>query len=240
MSDSAPSLDVLGAVRRQWWIVALAAVAAVAMAFAAALAATPVYTAVTAVRVDAPAINRTFGAPTPDDVVRASSAELRQRIKAAGGFSASEVTQVRFATIGSPQTHIGITAKSATRAGAVRLANVAAQETVNYAHDSLAITIDTQAKQVAAAKAALAAMPPNASVFDRWSVQSGLIDSEGTLASVTNIYSWDGQTAVSAESRSSVGRSTLAAALLLGLFIGVVIGGVREYLFRRASERSAA
>ncbi|TLM94642.1 MAG: hypothetical protein FDZ75_05490, partial [Actinobacteria bacterium] len=170
MSQTTPSLDLLGAVKRQWWIVALAAAVALAVGAGAALSAKPEYTATATVRVDAPAISRTYGAPTPDDMVRASTSDLRSQIANAGEFSAEQMAAVRFSTIGAPQSRVLIVATSPDKATAEKLAKISAVEAVKYAQASTANEIQRQSRQAEVAEKALSALPPGTPVVDRWTL----------------------------------------------------------------------
>lgn len=235
-------LDIWGVIRRQWWVVAVCAVVAVAVAFAGAYGKPAKHAATSTVRIDTPAISRTQGIPTPDDLLGASNADLRARIRVAGHFTSAEMAGLRFAGVGSPTTRIQVVASSSDPASAARLAKVSAEQIIAYVRNSAAIEIGNAQQRVKAAAAAIAAMNKRGaspSVFDRWSVEDALITQQGNVTAMSNIYRWDGRVAVATAAKTTGLRSTLAAALLVGLFIGIVLGGVREYLYRRRAEASA-
>lgn len=243
-SQAAVPLDLVGALKRQWWIVVLTAVVALGVAFASSSSVKPSYTATGVLHVGPAALSHALNAPTPDDMVRASSAEIRKALVADGGFTAAQLARVRFAAAGAPQTRITMTATADDAATAEQLINAAAKGALAYAQDSTAVEIERQTAQIAAAKAGLtntSHLPATSmSAFERWSIQSALIDAESGLRTVKNVYTFDGNVSVVAASRLQGIRSTLAVALLLGGFVGLILGGVREYLWRRRNREIAS
>ena len=240
-SQQNPPLDLTGALKRQWWIVALAAVVAIGVVFAASSTVKPTSTATGTLRAGPAALGHGFNAPTPDDMVRSSSAEIRTALLDAGVFSAGELARVRFAAVGAPQTRISITASAADPALAKKLVDAAAKQAVEYSRMSTAVEIERQKLQIEVAKAAIAAAEKAPStVYERYELQSSLIDAESGLRTVESIYTWDGNVSVASVSGVAGRRTTLAMALLLGAFVGLVLGAVREYLWRRKNSAAAA
>lgn len=251
MTDSKIELDILGALRRQWWVVLVCGLIAMAAAFAMTKATARDMVVATAVlHVDDTVIGRTPGALQPDDVLRASSVELKGRIREAGGFSANEISGLTFQAPGKPQTRLVILAESDDEAVAKKLAAVAAEQTVLLAQDAAKPSIEREERQVDSAKKALAALAASGSgpltpaekatlAYQSWQVNDKLIESEVGLEAITNMYRFDGEVSSAVKSATDGLRSTLAGALLLGLFVGVVLAGIREYLFRRRTAAGA-
>lgn len=251
MTEPKSELDVLGAFRRQWWVVIVCGLVAMAAAFAMTKAtARDTIVATAVLHVDDTVIGRTPGALQPDDVLRASSVELKSRILDAGGFSPAQISGLTFQAPGKPQTRLVIVAQSSDEATAKKVAKVAAEQTVLLSRDAAKSSIDREARQLEAAKAALAAMNAQSSdilspaekaalVFQTWQVRDKLIESEVGLEALNDMYRFDGEVSSAVKSATDGLRSTLAGALLLGLFVGVVLAGVREYLFRRGTAAGA-
>jgi len=243
-SQSAAPLDLTGALKRQWWIVVLTALVALGVAFASLNSVKPSYTATGVLHVGPAALSHALNAPTPDDMVRASSAEIRAAIVAGGEFTAAQAARVRFAATGAPQTRITMTAEADDAATAEGLVNAAAKAALGYTADATAVEVARQTAQVEAAKAALSPRHggPNTGLtpYERWSLESALIDATSGLETVKNVYTFDKKVSVATTSRLEGMKTTLLAALLLGGFVGVVIGGVREYLWRRRNSSVAS
>lgn len=234
-----PALDLAGAVKRQWWIVVLAAVVALVVAFAASSAVKPSHTATGTLRIGPAALSHAFNAPTPDDMVRASAAEIHDALEVQG-FSADELATVRFAALGAPQTRITLTAEAADAARAKQLVDAAGKQAVVYARAATAVEIARQTRQIEIAKAAIRDGADIVTSYEGWAIQSSLIDAENGLKTVENIYVWDGNTDLVTTSRLQGMQTTLAASLLLGAFVGLILAGVREYLWRRKNASVAS
>lgn len=251
MTDPRSELDVLGALRRQWWVVIACGLIAMAAAFAMTKAtARDIVVATAVLHIDDTVIGRTPGALQPDDVLRAASVELKSRIRDAGGFSADQISGLTFQAPGKPQTRLVIVAQSSDEATAKKVAKVAAEQAVLLSRDAAKSSIDRETRQLDAAKAALAAMDAQSSAgltpaekaalaFQTWQVKDRVIESEVGLEALKNMYRFDGEVSSAVKSATDGLRSTLAGALLLGLFAGVVLAGVREYLFRRGTAAGA-
>lgn len=237
MSEPTERIDAIGALRRQWWIVALCVVVALAAGAALAYSAPTEYTATAVVRIDPSAVSRATGLPAADEVLRASKTDIRTKALAdsamAGGKNAADV---RFSAIGAPQTRVIVTATGSDENAAKSSAGAFAKATVAYAQDAANIEIARQERKVALAKAALARMPESAAVIDRWTIEDSLADAQAGLDLLRDGYSFDGEVSAGAAARGSGLRGTLSAALLLGAFLGMLLGGVREYLLRRKAE----
>jgi hypothetical protein len=169
--------------------------------------------------------------------LRASKDEIRQLALADSRMgSAEKAVAVRFSAIGTPQTRVVVTASGGDEAAVKTAADAFARATVVFAHRSAATEIMRQEQKVALARNALKRMPESAPVIDRWTIEDALTDAQAGLDILQGGYAFDGEVAVGATPRGSGLRTTLAAALLLGAFVGVLLAGVREYLLRRKAE----
>lgn len=241
-SQAAQPLDLAGAIKRQWWVVVVTALVAVGVAFASSASVKPSYTATGVLHVGPAALSHALNAPTPDDMVRASTAEIRAQLIADGEFSAAELAHVRFAATGAPQTRITMTAEAGDAATAEKLIHAAAKEALAYTAEATKVEVARQTAQVKAAGEVLnpTGHPVLLSAYERWSLKSALIDATSGLETVKNVYTFNDKVSVASTSRLEGIRTTLSIALLLGGFVGVVLGGIREYLWRRRNREVAS
>jgi hypothetical protein len=240
-SQATQPLDLIGALKRQWWIVVLTALIAFGIAYASSTTVKPSYTASGVLHVGPAALSHALNAPTPDDMVRASSAEIRAAM-VADGFTAAEVARVRFAAAGAPQTRISMTAEADDAATAEKLVNAAAKAALGYTAEATKVELARQADQIKAIESVLSAgkAQPQMSAFERWQMESALIDAKSGLETVQNVYTFDGKVNVATTSRLEGIRTTMAVALLFGGFVGLLLAGVREYLWRRKNAGASA
>ena len=244
-SQAAQPLDIAGALKRQWWVVVVTALVAVGVAFATSASVKPSYTGTGVLYVGPAALSHALNAPTPDDMVRASSAEIRAALVADGQFSAAQLARVRFAALGAPQTRVTITAEADDAVIAEKLVTAAAKAALDYTAEATRVELARQTEQVKAAEAVLnlsrSGGPTSAlTPYERWSLESSLIDATSGLETVKNVYTFNGKVNVASTSRLEGIRTTLSVALLLGGFVGLVLAGVREYLWRRRNREVAS
>lgn len=237
---------VLDVIRREWWIVALTAVAAAAIGFVASSGVEPQYSAKATVIVDYGTISRLRGLPYPDDVARDSAtAELRERFAKAAGLTVSEIgAGIRVVTQGSPPTRMAVTFRSADKATAEKAAAAIATEISAYVKELASGEVEHQQTIIDAAERALGEMDaarkkaPNDAwrgaehSFERWQVEKDLADARNALRVAEGVYSFDGDVVVSAQSVSSTRQRNALGALLVGLALGCVVAAAREVVMR--------
>lgn len=264
MTDtSAPRLDWAGIIRREWWIIAIAAVVGLAVAFATAdRAVTQSYVAT--LRVTAPGSVGSVVTPRAESVVVAASVpSVLRSAEASGGMPAGSLTGRAGAKIDAADKTSAILTLRADSEDAARKEMDAYSKAVKvYIFRPQATYIDVQRRAVeeltlrekalstrADALEAEAARLPLAqrglyvqAIQAVRSQQYGARDiaraAEQNQLTVQNSVSFDPLVSVSKRSSGGLELSNLLQGLLLGIALGVAIAWIREWL--RARSASAA
>ncbi len=246
LSDVAEQLSfgaVNAVLKRQWWLIAAVVVVAAVVGYAASLGADDVYTGVATISIDTAPSSRYRGMPLADDLVKAlSDPETRSAIATKLGAEDSEVAaSLRAAAAGNPLTSIRVTytaaskdaAEAGARAGADQLVEVVArtmekevairQEQIGVSEKALAAIEDAQEAQGSSAQDA----------YQRWSIETQLLDYKNALEGVLGVYTYDGTTTSSVARASDARQKSALGAAVLGFALGIVLAGVREGLRTR-------
>ncbi len=249
MSEDTTFKAVLTAVRREWWLVLVAALVAVGVGYLGTSGLETRYEGRAVLVIDTPTISRYKGLPTPDDLIReASGAKLRKELADRSGVTPTELgAGLRLSTVGSPQSRMVVTFTSDDEARARSAASAVASGIAEHSRELASDEIDKQRAQIKLAEetigalkeetegAGLSAWERTDSAFKEWTVTSALIDARNVLRILEDVYSYDGEVTLAEVSAATQRRSTLVGALAVGLALGLGVSAAREAFIRRAS-----
>jgi hypothetical protein len=232
--------------RRQWWLVALTIVAAVAAAALAGGGAKTTYHAQATFIADTTLLNRYKGIPTPDDVVRdVATGAVRKSIATTLGVPAPSVAGLSLSGFGNPQNRLLVSFSSPDRATALSVVDAADEAVLAYVAKRTVVertNYQTAVDQAGAAIAKLETSLAGGSLdsyqradleFKLWQVQQARVQSKDIVDILSSIYQLQAEPTVTVASESSALASRLAGGALAGLFVGLLLAGVREALRRR-------
>ena len=245
MNEQRVLARTLAIVKRQWWIVAVVVVVALAVGWFTVAESDDIYTSSTIVSVDTAPSSRFRGMPVPDDLVRDVTGRLREGISEASGVDASVLKSgLRATTSGDPQTRIIISLSASTKAASEAGAIAAAEAVIDVVQSAAAPEVEWRKAQITASEEALAALETtdggatpweeSDTLFKRWTIETQLGDYRTALRSIEGVYSFDGEVSTSMVSGASVKRRNLVGVALVGLVLGLVLAAGREYLSWRA------
>lgn len=233
-------------VRREWWLVAIVIAGAVVGAALMGGGAKTTYQAQTTFLADTTILNRYKGIPTPDDVVRdVGTPAARASIAEVLGLKASDVSGLRLSGFGNPQNRLLVSFSSPDRDRALAVVRAADDavlqyvakrtvvERVNYqtAVDQADVTIARL--ESALGEASLVRWQRSDVEFKLWQVRQSRIQSKDIVDILSGVYQVHIEPSAVATSGSSALVTRSAAAVLVGLFLGLVLAGGREWLLRR-------
>jgi len=238
--------EALAVVRRQWWIVAVVIIAALATGYATALRVVDTYTANAYVMHDTASSARYRGMPLMDDLVKeVSRSRVREAVASETGLTVDEVeSNLRAAAAGNPLTHINIFFSADDEETAEIGAQTAAEEIIGLTNEAVAIEIAYRVAQIKASEQALEEMQGVVGEtpieqadwsYRRWSVETKLIDYQRSLTAVEDVYTYDGNMSTSLLTGASVFRRDIVGAGIAGLILGLLAAAVREALSRLRS-----
>jgi hypothetical protein len=250
MNESEAVRSALGVVRREWWIVAIAVVAAVAIAaLVGSSTATTTYTGTANMLIDSPNISRYKGLPLPDDVLRQSNGSAwRERFAKVAGVSPDAIAVgLRVSSAGNPANRLIITYTSVDKAEAQRVATAVAGEITSLAQAGAQVEIQSRqalvklADDAAAEIGKLEAKQPGTAwqqaddAFKMWQIQQEGTIAARELAVLKSAYSLDGEPSVATNSGARSMGTNLLGAALVGLVVGLFVAAGREWWIARAS-----
>ncbi|TDB38789.1 MAG: hypothetical protein D9V44_03630 [Actinobacteria bacterium] len=234
---------ILAVLKRQWWIVvAVVAVAGVA-GFVASSGVADVYTGVAKIAIDTAPSSRYRGMPVADDLVKATSgSEMRAAVAQALGTSEADVAaNLRATAAGNPLTTIRVTYTAATKDAAQAGARAGANAIIDVVDASMAKEIAIREAQIEASKKALAAIdaaarseaPSAQTAYQRWAIETQLLDYTSALEGIVGVYTYDGTSSSSVSLGSDARNRNVLGAAVVGVALGILLAGVREALRKR-------
>jgi hypothetical protein len=238
---------VATAVKREWWVVAAAVVAALAVALIGLAIAGParnVYSGSATITLDIPTISQYPALPTPDEVLRrVASEDFRATVAKEAGVS-TETLDVAMSTysIGARQDRIVVVYRSSASTEAASRAEVIGRRVAAEARTMGAPEILKHRQLIRSTRSAIRQLErlqarsgrTGDSVTGLWLMGSSLAEQLLILDSLLSTYKYRDTTVAVTRSASSGTAEALGAAALLGLAAGIAIGAVREGLIRRA------
>lgn len=235
---------VLAVLKRQWWIVVAVVAVAGVVGFVASSGVADVYTGVAKIAIDTAPSSRYRGMPVADDLVKATSGtEMRAAVAKALGTSENDVAaNLRAAASGNPLTTIRVTYTAATKDAAEAGARAGAKAIIDVVDVSMAKEIAIREGQIAASKKALATFdevvksepPSSQTAYQRWAVETQLLDYESALEGIIGVYTYDGTTTSSVSLGSEARNKNVLGALVVGLALGILLAGAREAMRARS------
>jgi len=232
--------------RREWWLVAIVVAGAVAGAALMGGGAKTTYQAQATFLADTTILNRYKGIPSPDDVVRdVGTPAARASIAEGLGLKASDVSALRLSGFGNPQNRLLVSFSSPDRDRALAVVKAADEAVLAYVAKRTVVERSNYQTAVDQADATIATLESSLAAgsldrwqradieFKLWQVRQSRIQSKDIVDILTGVYQVHIEPAVAATSSSSALATRSAAAVLAGLFVGLILAGGREWLLRR-------
>ncbi len=230
--------------RRQWWLIVAVVVVAATTGYVASLKTVDTYTGVAAIMIDTAPSSRYRGMPVADDVVKeVSGSKIRAAVADELAVDATTVADdLRATASGNPLTRIDITffadSKDASEVGA----RTAATQAIAFVRDTLRKEVEYREAQIAASKRALEAFDKAATkqelgpdaTYQRWAIETQLLDYKNALEGVNGVYTYDDTVAVSVRRASDVRNRNALGGAVVGLALGILLAGAREVLRGRS------
>ncbi|MDP2182854.1 MAG: hypothetical protein Q8K99_09860 [Actinomycetota bacterium] len=226
-------------IRRHWWVVAVVAVVAAGVAFAVGSSETITYQAKATVRVDNVSIASYARLPKPDEVMSlAKTAELAEKVAAVVGEDAATVKSgLNAFTSGNPQDKVVVTFTGPEQDTAKEIVDAAATEVVaaenelaRPEYERLQALIDSSEEAIVQLEKH--SLPGQTSAASAWNIERAMQTDQAALDFMKTAYTYPGEPSVSKTAVGSSAAKNVAAGGLLGLFIGVVLAGLRERMRR--------
>ena len=231
---------VLAVVKRQWWLVVAVMLVAAGIGFAVSLDTADVYTGVATISIDTAPSSRYRGMPVADDLVKAlSGTEARSAIGTTLGVDAATVAaNLHAAAAGNPLTSIRVTYSAGTKDAAEAGAKAGADYLIGVVAKSMEKEVAIRQGQITASENALAAIDAATKVspltpqdaYERWGIETQLLDFKNALEGVLGVYTYDGTTTSTVALASSAQKKTALGGAVLGLALGILLAGAREVL----------
>ncbi len=256
MPDQGAHPSYLAAVRRQWWIPLLCALAAAVVAVVAtSKAPAPEYQARAVIVIDNSTLSAYPDLPRPDDMLK----EIKQGefIAYVADVASVETDTVSAAldvfTLEDPQSQLVVTFESPTESVATSAATNAATRITERASELSGKEIKALRQRVDATDRALKAVRRiqldagrNASaslaldlIGTEWEMQLRLYEDRLHLRAIESAYYYNGNVRITNISPTLRRSTTVAGAIVVGLLLGLVIAVFREALFVRKSAPAA-
>jgi hypothetical protein len=235
---------VLAVLRRQWWLVVAVVLAAAITGYVASLKTADVYTSVATIMMDTAPSARYRGMPVADDLVKEiTGSKVRSMVASSLSVDEAEVAgNLRAAAAGNPLTTIRVTYAAGTKDRADAGARAAALEAIAYVRTTMSKEVAFREQQIAASEQALSAFDAASrqtplalnATYERWTIQTQLIDYKVALEGILGVYTYDGSVTSSLSSASDVRLKNALAGAVVGLAFGILLAGAREALRVRA------
>lgn len=222
--------QTLDALRREWWVVLLVVAVGAGAGYVLA-SGEDVYTGAATIVVDTAPSSRYRGMPVVDDVVKeASSSSIREAVAGALGTDSSDVAaRLRASASGNPLTRIRVTYSAPDEATAAAGAVSGADALISFVDRSVQTEIEIREQQIAASEAALAALGTgDVDTYERWQIETQLLDYQNALIGVKGVYTFDGNASTSVAKGSATRRNAALGGAVMGLAFGILLAGVRE------------
>ena len=239
------TFDFWGVVRRNWWIVVLAALAGAAIAVVATLGAKTLYTGKTYLTVNNVAVNTYPQMPRPDTLIAQSGdAAFLEGVAKRLGLSPKQVAGAyKVYSTGNPQNQLWVSFTSPDRAAAEKGANAVAEQLQTVVAESSRALMEQLQGSVTADEESLALLDQPKTQLEQyylWSIRRTLYADRGSLKLAESGYQLDAPVTVASSSRRNAAISAAAGGLVAGLFLGIALVAVRETVSRRRGSTASA
>ncbi|PKQ20916.1 MAG: hypothetical protein CVT66_02515 [Actinobacteria bacterium HGW-Actinobacteria-6] len=231
---------LVGAIVRQWWLIALTVVVAAGVGFFATSGAQTEFTGRATVVIDSAVVSKGSGIPEAEPLLKnLQSDRFFESAAAAAGMTPSELSSgSRVYTTGTPQDRLITEYTSPDQDLAEKTAAILAQAAVDEARAMGKVELDKQAAIVENTRAAIADLEQFKGssewertdvVFKVWQLKKDLASGEAALTLAERAYVYDGNTKVSQTVTASRDRmSSAVAAAFAGLIAGLALALIRE------------
>ncbi|MHB8925348.1 MAG: Wzz/FepE/Etk N-terminal domain-containing protein [Coriobacteriia bacterium] len=235
-----------GAVKRQWWIVALAIVAGLVAGYVLAMDQQTTYTARATLRVDSSTLARVSGLPGPERLLKAIGTDaFRDGLSSETDVPAADMKSSLTAfTVGSPAENFVLEYTSIDAGEAEKVAAAAAPAVRDEVRERGATELDRQAATIAETEAflgVLAAVQVETEweradiAFRTWQARRELTDAVALQSTYERAYVLEGDTSVATSSASAKRLNDAAGAAVVAAAAGLGLALVRERLFLRGA-----
>lgn len=230
---------LVGAIRRQWWLIVVAVVVATAVGFFATSGAKTEYTGRATVIIDSAVVSKGTGIPEAEPLLKnLQDADFFESVAAEAGMTPSELSSgSRVYTTGTPQDRLITEFTSSDASVAEKTAAILAKAAVAEARAMGKVEIDKQTAIVESTRAAIAELEAfQGDDYERldlsfkvWQLKKDLASGEASLILAERAYVYDGNTRVAQTVTASRERvSAAAAAAFAGLIAGLALALMRE------------
>lgn len=256
MTEAHPVAELATAVKRQWWLVAVTVVAAIAVGYVVAAGAATTYTGTAELVINTSVITRP-GIAKPDQMITEIQAAPRFRSLAASETGLPETdfaSDVGAYTVGDPQSALFVTYTAKDRKTAERAAKGLARAAVTRFRQLSETEITKSRLQLEETKriyelTSRTTFAPNelrSAAEGRLSKEQmlynyrvSIINQEVGFDTINNVYTYDENVAVSDRPASEKLRNSLVGAGFIGFVLGIVLAAVRELLGRKGAATAA-
>lgn len=233
MSDT--GRGIIGIVKRNWWIVALAAVAGGVVAYLVTGAGPERFEATAPIAIDNATVATQPRVPKPDGVIA-----MVQRPEFAEEIDLPEGATLRAYATGNPQDRLFVAVIADDEESAERAAKAAGEQAVVAVRTSMDEVLSDQRALIAANETALERLGEPAegdelASFLRWDIEKDNLNEKSLLEFLENAYSFQGDVTVAPAAATRSAAVSGAGGALAGLFLGLALAAVRELAARRAA-----
>jgi len=235
---------VRAVLRRQWWLIVAVVVVAAITGYVASLRTVDVYTGVATIMIDTAPSSRYRGMPVADDLVKeVSGSKIRATVAEEVALDEATVaSNLRAAASGNPLTRINVSFSANTKDASDAGAQTAALEAIAFVRDTTRNEVAYREEQIAASTRALEAFDKAATqqelgpdaTYQRWAIETQLLDYKNALEGVNGVYTYDGAVATSVRRASDVRNRNALGGAVVGLALGILLAGAREVLRDRS------
>ncbi len=246
MTDNAGTLSAaLKALRRQWWIVALAVVVACAVAYFTTGDQPDVYVGKATVTLDLNIVRYPKMATVDDLVRRASNEEVVLAVASATGLDPEQVAgKLRATGMGNPQSSVDVTFEHADADIAKKAADAAATELYEYAASRAEPLVGSLRQQVKLSEELLArleAQKAGMSAWEQTDIDLRIYQLKRDILTLGNqiraydAWSYSGEATVLLKLGGGARVRNLVGGAVAGLFLGLLVAAARESFLRRGA-----
>ena len=231
---------LVGAILRQWWLIALTIVVAAGVGFFATSGAQTEFTGRATVVIDSAVVSKGSGIPEAEPLLKNLQADtFFESVAATAGMTPSELSSgAKIYTTGTPQDRLIAEFTSPDEALAERVAAALAEAAVAEARAMGKVELDKQRAIVENTRAAIADLEQfrGTSEWERtdvvykvWQLKKDLASGEAALTLAERAYVFNGETSVSQTVTASRDRiSAAVAAAFVGIIAGLALALIRE------------
>ena len=154
---------------------------------------------------------------------------------------ATVADNLRAAASGNPLTRINVTFSANAKEVSDVGARTAALEVIAFVRDTTRTEVAYREDQIAASMRALEAFDKAAAAkenspdatYQRWAIETQVLDYKNALEGVNDVYTYDGAVATSVRRASDVRNRNALGGAVVGCALGILLAGIREVVLGR-------